>query len=82
MDYRDLGKSLPPEFLAELMQAPPMLTLAEAATYLGLSESRTRALIHSRQLVGAAGSRRGSARCVIPRSAVIGYWERRLAASA
>lgn len=77
--YAELGKGLPRDVLAELMEAPPMMSLAEAARYLGLSESRVRALIHSRQLVGATGSKKGASRVVVPRSAVISYWERRYA---
>jgi hypothetical protein len=79
MSYKDLGSTLPREFLAELLEAPVMMSLAQAAKYVGLSESRTRVLLRTRQLVGAGGSKQGQQRCVIPRASVIVYWERRLA---
>lgn len=80
-EYRDplphLGRRLPPEFLRDLMTAPPIMSLKEAAPYLGLSESRARRLIANGRLAGVPGSRKGAKRCAVPRSAVIAYWEER-----
>lgn len=73
----DLGKRLPPELLHTLLQAPPMMNPKQAAEYLGMSESRVRALRRTGQIVGIGGAMKGSKRCSIPRSAVIAYWERR-----
>lgn len=79
-DYRDpmpeLGYRLPPEILREVMQAPPLMSAKEASPFMNMSPSRIRTLIRERQLTGVS-ARVGSERIVIPRSAVLAYWERR-----
>lgn len=72
-----LGSRLPPEMLRDLMLAPPIMTLAQAAPYLALSVSRLRYLLAHGGIVGCMGQRDGTARAVVPRSSVIAYWERR-----
>lgn len=72
-----LGTRLPPELLRDLMLAPPIMTLEQAAPYLALSVSRIRYLLAHGGLVGVCGQRDGTARAVVPRSSVIAYWERR-----
>lgn len=72
-----LGARLPPEMLRDLMLAPPIMTLAQAAPYLALSVSRVRRLVAHGDIVGVSGQRDGTARAVVPRSSVIAYWERR-----
>ena len=67
---------LPPEVIEELEKAPPMMTLKEAAKYLGLSVSRVRALLHKGHLAGIKSSR-GAERCIIPRAGVARLLERR-----
>lgn len=84
-DYRDplpdLGKRLPPELYREIMTAPPILGIREAAKYLGVSVSTVRALLRDRHLVGVGGARKGSKRCAIPRSSILVYWERQYLSS-
>jgi len=72
-----LGHRLPAPLLRDLMLAPPVLTVKQAAQYLNLSVSRVRALMRARKLTGIPATKGGSQRCCVPRSAVLAYWEER-----
>lgn len=76
----ELGATLPPELLRDLMTAPLIMTPAQAAPYLALTPARVRLLLRRGELAGVTGARAGAARAVVPRSAVIAYWERRVSA--
>lgn len=72
----DYSRVLPPELYEQLMQAPPMMGLKDAAKYLNLSVSRVRALLREGRIVGV-GASRGAERSTIPRLGVLAYWARR-----
>lgn len=74
----DLGKRLPPELYRELMTAPPILTVREAAAYMKMSEERVRVRLRQGKLAGSIrGAHGGAEKCLIPRSALLQYFEQR-----
>lgn len=72
-----LGANLPPELLRDLMSAPPLMSVVQAALYLLMSPARVRLLVRRGELAGCPGERQGASRAAVSRSAVIAYWEKR-----
>lgn len=72
-----LGRSLPPELLRDLMSLPPLMRASEAARQVGMTVDRMRALVRSGEIAGVAGGRAGAARMLVSRSGLIAWLERR-----